>query len=196
MGQQGFNMEKIDVCVNVYGKPYQTLVTLKTLLEHSGHLIDKIFFVQERNQLDGYDYKIIEDNLKYDKLIRFIPEHYLWINRGDIHRSIVDENYRWSLRYQYGLEKTDKKHLLIIHNDVLFKGDIVSELLSEIGDCFTIGHIGQCWNCPLKNENICDSHLLESKRFIILYFNKCVYKWNNVIINISLHCKCILFCFF
>jgi len=177
--QQEFNMEKIDVCINVYGKPYQTLITLKTLLEYSGHLIDKIFFIQEKNQPDGYDYKIIEDNLKYDKLIRFIPEHYLWINKGDIHRFIADINYRLSLRYQYGLEKTDKKHLLIIHNDVLFKGDIVSELLSEIGECFTIGHIGQCWNCPLKSENICDSHLLESNcknqlnyKDIINYVNK------------------------
>jgi hypothetical protein len=69
--------------------------------------------------------------------------------------------------------------LLIIHNDVLFNGDIVSELLNEIGDCFSIGHIGQCWNCPLKSENVCDGDLLESnieKKFsydqIIGYVNK------------------------
>jgi hypothetical protein len=160
--RQEFNMEKIDVCINVYGKPYQTLITLKSLIEHSGHLIDKIFFIEEKNQPDGYDYNTIEENLNYDKLIKFTPQHYLWINGSDINRAIVDENYRLSLRYQYGLENTDKKHLLIIHNDVLFTGDIISELLSKIGDCFTIGHIGQCWNCPLKSENICDSNLLES----------------------------------
>lgn len=155
-------MKKIDVCINVYGKPYQTLITLKTLLEHSGNLIDKIFFIEERNQPEDYDYKIIDENLNYDKLIRFIPKFHLWINNSDVIKTISDNHYRSSLRYQYGLENTDKKHLLIIHNDVLFTNDIVSELLSEIGDCFTIGHIGQCWNCPLKRENICDSHLLES----------------------------------
>ena len=162
MDQLASNMEKIDVCVNVCGKPYQTLITLKSLLEHSGNLIDKIFFIEEKNQPSEYDYKIIEENLNYDKLIKFIPQHHLWINRTDIHKFITDESYRLSLRYQYGLENTNKKHLLIIHNDVLFTADIVSELLSEIGDCFAIGHIGQCWNCPLKDENICDSHLLES----------------------------------
>ena len=155
-------IKKIDVCVNVFGKPYQTLITLKTLLNHSGYLIDKIYFIEEQEQPIDYDYKIIEENLKYDKLIKFIPQHYLFTDRSDTHRSITDQDYRLSLRYQYGLENTDKKHLLIIHNDVLFTGDIVSELLSEIGDSFTIGNIGQCWNCPLKFEHICDSHLLES----------------------------------
>jgi hypothetical protein len=155
-------MGKIDVCINVFGKPYQTLITLKTLLNHSGHLIDKIYFIEERSQPIDYDYKIIKENLKYKNLIRYVPQFYFWVNQTSINNTIKDEKYRLSLRYQYGLEKTNKKYILVIHNDVLFTGDIVSELLSEIGDCFTIGNIGQCWNCPLKFEGICDSDLLES----------------------------------
>lgn len=177
--QQEFNMEKIDVCVNVFGKPYQTLITLKSLLQHSGKHIDKIYFIEEKIQAPDYNFDIIKNNLSYPKLERYIPKYYLGINKSDVFRSTIEKDYRLSLRYQYGLENTNKKHLLIIHNDVLFNGDIVSELLNEIGDCFSIGHIGQCWNCPLKSENVCDGDLLESnieKKFsydqIIGYVNK------------------------
>jgi hypothetical protein len=64
--------------------------------------------------------------------------------------------YRLSNRYQYGIENTDKKYLLIIHNDILFTDDIVSQLLNNIGDSAGIGEIGQCWNCPLFYENVCN----------------------------------------
>jgi hypothetical protein len=39
-------MEKVDVVIHVYGKPWQTLCTLKSLMKHSGKHIDKIFFVK------------------------------------------------------------------------------------------------------------------------------------------------------
>ena len=29
---------KVDVCINVYGKPWQTLCTLKSLMKHSGDI--------------------------------------------------------------------------------------------------------------------------------------------------------------
>ena len=40
--------EKIDIIVNVYGKPWQTLCSLKSLLKYSGEHIDKIYFINER----------------------------------------------------------------------------------------------------------------------------------------------------
>lgn len=159
-GLQEFDM-KVDVCVNVFGKPYQTLVTLKSLIENCGENIDKIYYVEEVSQPQGYDFEIIKNNLGYKNIERYVPKHHLFIGNSDKFKALVDPNYRLSLRYQYGLEKTNKKYLLIIHNDILFTDNIVSELISNIGDCFTIGDIGQCWNCPLKKENICDGDLLE-----------------------------------
>jgi len=41
---------KIDVVINVYGKPWQTLCTLKSLMINSGHHIDKIFLIKESEQ--------------------------------------------------------------------------------------------------------------------------------------------------
>ena len=41
---------KIDVAINVYGKPWQTLVSLKSLLKVSAKYIDKIYFIEENKQ--------------------------------------------------------------------------------------------------------------------------------------------------
>jgi hypothetical protein len=39
-------MKKVDVLIPIYGKPWQTLCTLKSLMRHSGEHIDKIFFIK------------------------------------------------------------------------------------------------------------------------------------------------------
>ena len=44
------NSKSVDVCINVYGKPWQTLCTLKSLMQHSGHHIDKIYLIKEHRQ--------------------------------------------------------------------------------------------------------------------------------------------------
>ena len=43
-------MKNVDVIINVYGKPWQTICTLKTLMKYSGHHIDKIFLIKEKEQ--------------------------------------------------------------------------------------------------------------------------------------------------
>lgn len=154
-------MKKIDVCLNVLGKPYQTIVTLKSLLKHSGQHIDKIYLIEELKQTKDYDFELIKKELGYENLERFQPKFHLWINFTKLDMVYRNEDYRLSLRYEYGLEKTDKSHMLLIHNDVLFKSDIVGELLKEDENLFGIGSVGQCWNCPLFLESICDGNKLE-----------------------------------
>lgn len=158
-------MQKIDVCINVYGKPYQTLVTLKSLLKYSSKWIDKIFFIEESNQPDDYDFNIISNNLNYDDLIRYKPKHWLgWSHSGRLLEDILtnDIDKLYSIRYEYGLRNTDKKYLLTIHNDVLFTGDLIGHYLNNIDDdYFGIGEIGQCWNCPMLKINACNGNLLE-----------------------------------
>lgn len=154
-------MKKIDVCLNVLGKPYQTVITLKSLLKHSGQHIDKIYLIEELKQTKDYDFELIKKELGYENLERFQPKFHLWINFTKLDMVYRNEDYRLSLRYQYGLEKTDKSHMLLIHNDVLFQSDIVGEFLKEDENLFGIGSVGQCWNCPLFLENICDGDKLE-----------------------------------
>ena len=52
---------KVDIVINVYGKPWQTLCTLKTLMLHSGKHIDKIFLIRESEQPFNEDINWIFD---------------------------------------------------------------------------------------------------------------------------------------
>lgn len=156
-------MEKIDVCINVLGKPYQTLVSLKTLLDYCGKNIDKIFVIEEKKQPKAYSFDVIKNNLNYENIVKYNPQHHLWVDGTDLEKVKKDEDYRLSLRYQYGIEKTDKKHILLIHNDIIFTDNIVEKMLSIADDCFCVGKIGQCWNCPLFYEKICSGEVLSDR---------------------------------
>jgi hypothetical protein len=139
---------KVDAIINVYGKPWHTLCTLKSLLKHSGQHIDKIYLIIEKQQ--PYN-DSVEIEKYFDNLIVFTPEKYYFsIKKGDLE----NETIRYNVRYQYGIEKSDKKYVFILHNDVLFTGDIVGEYLSNIDGYAGIGHIGMCWNCPA--EKLCN----------------------------------------
>jgi hypothetical protein len=140
-------MEKIvDVAINVYGKPYQTLLTLKTLMLHSGRHIDKIYFILEKDQPYNADFNLVLK--QFSDIISFTPKYFLFIGPTD-RRGYEDKDYRYSLRYQYAWEKTDKEYLFITHNDILYNGDIVGEMLKVLNneEYAGIGQVGQCWNC-------------------------------------------------
>ena len=143
-------MEKIDVIINVFGKPWQTLCTLKSLLKHSGQHIDKIYFIKEKVQPYNENIDWVFDY--FDNLVIFEPNEYNFLT---FQINSNDENQRFKVRYQYGIEKSDKKYVFVTHNDVLYTGDIIGEMLELIGDSVGIGEIGQCWNCPAKAVGVC-----------------------------------------
>jgi hypothetical protein len=143
-------MEKVDVIINVYGKPWQTLCTLKTLIKHSGNHIDKIFLIKENEQPYNEDISWIFDY--FNNIVVYTPKKYNFIKRNV---NLIDNDDRYGVRYQYGIENSDKKYVFITHNDVLYTGDIIGEMLNLIGDSVGVGEIGQCWNCPAKKMNLC-----------------------------------------
>ncbi|MBL0045733.1 MAG: hypothetical protein IPP33_15440 [Flavobacteriales bacterium] len=70
-------MKKVDVAINVYGKPAQTAVTLLSLIEHSGQWIDRIWFIEERRQ--PFDARFDElKNYLGDRLIHYRP--WFWLS--------------------------------------------------------------------------------------------------------------------
>jgi hypothetical protein len=161
---------KVDVCINIYGKPWQTLCTLKSLMKHSGYIIDKIYAIIEKSQ--PYNENVDWIFKHFDNVIKYTPSQYIFF------KTSVDNNLeedRLSVRYQYGFEKSDKKYIFITHNDVLYTEDIIGNMLENIGDSIGIGEIGQCWNCPAKEANLCSG-----EKF---------YEWNptyNEIISLKL----------
>jgi len=143
-------MEKIDVIINVYGKPWQTLCTLKSLLKHSGEHIDKIYLIKEKQQ--PYNEEITWIYSHFNNLVVFEPEIYSF---ATFKIDYTDINERHKVRYQYGIENSDKKYIFITHNDVLYTGDIIGDMLKLISDNVGIGEIGQCWNCPAFKLGVC-----------------------------------------
>ena len=152
------NDSKVDVLINVFSKPYQTALSLLTLLRHSGEHIDKIYFHEER-YVSEFERKRHEPLLEYlgARVVYYLLPEWLSSNVIDEKRLKEDPDYRFSIRYQYGWEQTDKKFVLLVHNDIQVTCDIVGEFLDNIGEATAIGEIGQCWWCPAGQNGLCSS---------------------------------------
>jgi hypothetical protein len=152
--------KKIDVIISVCGKPWQTTLALLSLDRACGGRIDRIYFIEENTRSMGYDiqsgqYDYVLERLKH-KIVYFQPKQWNYCF-GVEYDKLGDTDYRHSVRYQYGWEMSDKDHVLIIHNDAVFHGDVVGALLENIGDAVAIGHVGQCWYCPAAFTGKCGS---------------------------------------
>lgn len=149
---------KIDILINVFGKPYQTALAILSLLKHSGENIDKIYFHQEPATSE-FERKNSSSLINYlnDKVVVYSIPSWISNDTTDEKRLNIDDNYRLSMRYQYGFENTDKKFVLLIHNDIEVVHDVVGNMLKEIGEATAIGEIGQCWWCPAGQAGLCSS---------------------------------------
>ncbi len=154
----------VDVAINYYGKPWQTRLTIETLLAHSAHHIGRIYLVKELEQPRA-DERIETVTDAFPGLIEvYTPPRFLgYWSLGSL-GLLQDEAVRISARYQYPLEATDKRYMLISHNDMEYTADLVGELLVAIQDGPHVGAglIGQCWNCPAQFAGLCDSTRAES----------------------------------
>ncbi|MEI7584737.1 hypothetical protein [Runella sp.] len=164
--------KKVDVSIAFYGKPYQAIVTIKTLMKYSGQHIDKIYLSRERLQPHN-DYagifKII-DYFRNDPVVKLViqyPHYFLGLGVKDYERAKNDTRFRQSIMYQYPLEMTDKKYLVVMHNDMLFYGNMIGEMLKTFENgpknLAGVGSIGQCWSCPAGPDwgNKCHSKMFE-----------------------------------
>lgn len=153
---------KIDVCVCLYGKPYHTILAIKSLLKFSRQHIGTIYVVEEMKQPQG-DLNggyLLRQVFANEPVVFFKPSQFYNLGALDAAQVRVDEAYRYSIPYQYVLEKSDKKYVMVMHNDCLFHGDIVEKMLSLFAEnnpkLAGVGPIGQCWNCPAFFEKKCD----------------------------------------
>ena len=158
-------MKQIDVCINYYGKPYHTAVTLLTLWKHSSKHINKIFLVIEKVQ-PYYQYDVIpllKFHLK-DLPIEYVYPQYFYYAGNPNESLLSDPEKRYGLKYQYALEKSGKEFLLLTHNDCLYEDDLLGKMLAETqnGSVAGVGLVGQCWNCPASLANLCDGNRFET----------------------------------
>jgi len=150
---------QVDVIINVFGKPYQTALSLLSLLKHSGHRIGTIYF-QEEPATSEYEKKGHGKLIEFlgDRVVRFVPKHWNGIEPVDMDRLATDRDYLLSMRYQHGWEQSQAEYVLTVHNDIQVHGDVVGNLLEAVGDKTGAGEIGQCWWCPAGQTGLCVSH--------------------------------------
>ncbi|MDR3176224.1 MAG: hypothetical protein LBU06_06805 [Desulfovibrio sp.] len=150
------NIGKVDAAINIFAKPLASALSLLSLLRFSGPHIDRIYlqFEPYGSRFDTAAPFVIAQYLQErlgDRIIVSQPGY--WLARKAPEREKLDDPaYRLGIRYEYAFERTNKKYLFILHNDVLIKADIIEAMLERIGGCFAVGSIGQCWNCPAKDE--------------------------------------------
>lgn len=143
----------VDAAMNIFGKPCQTALSILSLLRHSGQHIGTLYALLETHRPKYDDTPMDFLQLIDDKVQVIMPQHWLKIDALEPDR-MEDRSYRHSIRYQYAWETTDKDYLFIMHNDVIFRGDIISNMVEHIGDHIILGDIGQCWNCPASRDTM------------------------------------------
>ena len=149
----------IDVAVNIFAKPFQTALSLLSLLERCGRHIGTIWlqFEPVGSKHDPITPYHIADWLREqlgDARIRVSqPEYWLDLNAADPQR-LGDTAYRMGIRYQHAFENSTSDRLFLMHNDVFVLKDILGDMSDAMGDAFAIGQLGQCWNCPASNEEL------------------------------------------
>jgi hypothetical protein len=144
---------KIDISLNVYGKPYQTALTIRSLMKYSGQHVGKIFITLEKNQPEGFSKDLLKDLLADLPIEYYTPQMYLGlyqkIRRAWIVQALLPFSfYRHSIRYQYAWENTKARYLFLSHNDMVYHADVLSGYLENLKGRIAVGHVGQCWNCP------------------------------------------------
>ena len=143
----------VDVALQVFGKPCQTALSLLSLLRHCGQWIHRIFLVVEnaRPKFDDLAVTVLAD--LDPRMETVLLSGWLGMDAADMSR-MREDGYRQSVRYQYAWERTGMDYLLVIHNDVVFTGDVIAPMLPLLREHIAIGPVGQCWNCPACREHI------------------------------------------
>jgi hypothetical protein len=141
---------RIDVIVQSYGKGQQLRCTLKSLMLHSKQWIDKIYFIEEQKAPFNDSCEWVKDY--FDNIIYHKPNKY--VNPYSVPYYQVPEE---CIRYKWAIDRSDKNWVFVTHNDVLYTGDVIGNMLNEIkkwklnnpnNRVVACAQLHQCWNCP------------------------------------------------
>jgi hypothetical protein len=177
---------KIDVAVQSYRKPESLIYTLLSLHRHSRDAIDTVWInddrsggdvlahyrrLEESGSLSPWKIRVRENTCRMGWWVSFVRGYrpaytglwfrlkrmaWNWYKNGSAYVEKED------MRYQWALSHTDKKYLLVIHDDIEFKQDIVTLYLASIqavSERAIVGDLGQCWRCDFREQG-CDPQKL------------------------------------
>ena len=135
------NSKQVDVGIMIYGKPYQTAVSLHTLYKYSKQHINKIYVTFEKVQPFGFDMDELKGLLEGLPVVYNVSERFFGfqnLSSKSLKQKLkfLIPSYRKSVRYQYAWEEAKMPYLFLMHNDMLFTGDLIGKYLDVIGNLF------------------------------------------------------------
>ena len=164
----------IDVIVQSYKKPESLIYTLLSLKKYCGKHIDTIYVdddISGEDTLKFYDDKLVQtlspikvkvrvnqkksgythtlmtkDSFKKKKLNNKIQLLMSFLIKRTKFYSTSDD-----IRYQWGINNTDKKYVFIIHDDIKFNDDVLGLYINEIEKnekLAIVGDLGGSKRCP------------------------------------------------
>ncbi len=170
-------MIKIDVAVQSYKKPESLIYTLLSLKQVSEDLIDTIYIQDDLSGnkiLNYYQSVYFQEFMKPIRVVVVENEKKGLLSKTMFtHEMIKASGKFWkmkyksdNIRYQYAINHTDKKYLLLIHDDILFYKDVIPKYLIEIQkeNIAIVGDLGQCWLCPYSIQGCSPQKVLSGNR--------------------------------
>jgi hypothetical protein len=182
---------KIDVAVQSYKKPESLIYTLLTLHRHSRDMIDVVWINDDRSGgqvLDAYreiaasgalapwQVRVRENTCRMGWWVSFVRGYKpAYLNLGFKIKRMAWNLYKngsiyvekEDIRYQWAITNTDKKYLLVIHDDIEFRNDVASVYLQSIlthKSAAIVGDLGQCWRCDFQAQGCNPQKLLGGYR--------------------------------
>lgn len=184
---------KVDVAVQSFKKPESLIYTLLSLKKVCGNLIDTIYINDDcSNDSTVEMYKNSEfltmmSPIKIKVRVNEIPSGYTHtlmtkkafskkkiIKKIQLLLSILIKRCKFyktdnDIRYQWAINETDKKYLFIIHDDILFKNNVLEIYLNAIQSkemVAIVGDLGGSRRCPFGKcgENCSPKKIMEGYR--------------------------------
>ncbi len=166
--------DKIDVAIQSYKKPESLILTLLYLKKYMNDMIDTIYINDDCSKdgtLSFYDKKFIDTMKPINILIRENSKP-----SGYTHTCMTKESFKKKkfikklqlighvlikrckfyqtdndIRYQWAINSTHKKYIFLIHDDMLFFGNVLEVYLNEIKNnpnMAIVGDLGGSRRCP------------------------------------------------
>ncbi|MBT8529319.1 hypothetical protein G6711_07980 [Polynucleobacter paneuropaeus] len=182
---------KIDVAIQSYKKPESLIYTLFSLHRHCKDSVDTIWINDDRSgggviklyeklaesgQLHPWKIRIRENRHRMGWWVSFVrgykPEYCstrfmlarLFWNFYKTRSIFID---REDMRYQWAIDETNKDFLLLLHDDIEIKQDIVSLLIASVQSLIKpaiVGDLGQCWRCTYNADGCSPEKILAGYR--------------------------------
>lgn len=151
------DVEKVDVAINIFAKPFQTALAILSLLDKCGRHVGTLWLQYEPVgcKLDTLNPYAIVEYLVKKGIACQLSQPKRWLARKALTNDrLQSPEERSCIRYEHAFERSTRRLLFIMHNDIFVLRDLLGKMKENLGDAFALGQVGQCWNCPAANAGI------------------------------------------